>query len=68
MTEAKWPLRVLAMEAESELKEDQLLEDEVEEVASFSVFQIAEGCDFLLISWWKYSYLALRCNQTTRFH
>ena len=34
------------MEAESELKEDQLLEDEVEEVASFSVFQIAEGCDF----------------------
>ena len=56
------------MEAESELKEDQLLEDEVEEVASFSVFQIAEGCDFLLISWWKYSYLALRCNQTTRFH
>ena len=47
LTEAKWPLRVLAMEAESELKEDQLLEDEVEMVASFSVFQIAEGCDFL---------------------
>ena len=50
LTEAKWVLRVLAIEAESELKEDQLPEDEVGEVASLSVFQIAEGCDFLLIS------------------
>ena len=40
---------MLAIEAESELKEDQLPEeDEVGEVASSSVFQIAEGCDFLL--------------------
>ena len=43
LTDAKWVLRVLAMEAESELNEDQLLEGEVEEVASLSVFQIAEG-------------------------
>ena len=49
LTEAKWVLRVLAIEAESELKEHQLPE-EVGEVASSSVFQIAEGCDFLLIS------------------
>ena len=39
------------METRSELKEDQLLEeDEVGEVASLSVFQITEGCEFLLIS------------------
>ena len=67
LTEAKWVLRVLGIEAESELKEDQLPEeDEVGEGASLSVFQIAEGCDFLLISWLKYSLLALCCNQTTR--
>ena len=44
LTEAKWVLKVLAIEAESELKEDQISEEgEVKEVASFSVFQIAEG-------------------------
>ena len=48
-SEAKCVLRVLAIEAESKLKEKQLPE-EVGEVASSSVFQIAEGCDFLLIS------------------
>ena len=52
LTEVKWVLRVLAIEAESELKEDQLPE-EVGEVASSSVCQIAEGCDFQLISWLK---------------
>ena len=68
LTEAKWVLRVLVMEAGSELKEDQLPEeDEVGEVASLSAFQITEGCEYLLISWLKYSFLALRCNQTTRF-
>ena len=49
LTVAKRVLRVLAIEAESELKEDRLPE-EVGEVASSSVCQIAEGCDFLLIS------------------
>ena len=49
LTEAKCVLRVLAIEAESKLKESQLPE-EVGEVASSRVFQIAEGCDFLLIS------------------
>ena len=66
LTEAKWLLRVLAMEVESDLNEDQV-SDGVEEVASFRVFQIAEGCEFLLKSRWKYSIFALRCNQTTRF-
>ena len=46
LTEAKWVLRVLrvlVIEAGSELKEDQISEGEVEEVANFSLFQIAEG-------------------------
>ena len=37
LREAKWVLRVLAIKAESELKEDQLPEDEVGEVASLCV-------------------------------
>ena len=49
------------------IRVDQLSVDMMEEVASLSVFQMAEGWDFLLISWWKYSILALRCSQTTQF-
>ena len=43
LIEAKWALRVLAMEAGSELKEDQLSGDAEEDEASLSVFQIAVG-------------------------
>ena len=68
LADAKWVLRVLAMETESELKEDQLLEGDVEEVASLSVFQIAEGLDFILISRLNYLILAVHRNQTTWFH
>ena len=49
LTEVKWVLRVLAIEAESELREDQL-PGEVGEIASSSVCQTAEGSDFQLIS------------------
>jgi hypothetical protein len=55
LTEVKWLLRMLAMEVESELNEDQMPDDEGKEdlVASLKVFQMVEGCEFLLNSLWK---------------
>jgi hypothetical protein len=55
LTVAKWELRRFAMDVESELNDDHLLVgvDEVDEVASLRVFQIAEGLCFLLSRRWK---------------
>ena len=52
LTDSKCALRVLAMEVESELNEDQLSVDG-EEVVRLSMFQITEGCEFLLTNLWK---------------
>ena len=65
-TVTKCVLRVLAMEDEFMLKEDQLLVGEDEAPASLRVFQSVVGCVFLLSRRWKYSFLALRCSPVTR--
>ena len=57
LLDSKCALRVLAMKVESKLNEEQFSVDG-EEVVRLRMFQITEGCEFLLTNLWKKSNLA----------
>ena len=67
LTEAKWLFSVLAKDGRSEGGTGKLSVDTEEPVASLRVFQRADGCGFFSRRWWKWSNLAFRWSQTTRF-